>query len=68
QRLGAPAECPQLVRALFELFQRCLIYCPAALAHSRQVDNLLRAAIACLAGPSLERDSTRAALTFVTQL
>jgi hypothetical protein len=62
------ANCPQLITAFFDLCQRFLLFCPNALVKCSQFDLLYQFAVACLSQCKGERDSTRAALIFLTQV
>ncbi|CAN0463382.1 unnamed protein product, partial [Hapterophycus canaliculatus] len=63
-----PGEVPQLVRAYFELLYRFLLFCPAGLLASPELDTALRLAVACVGASDLERESARAVLVFLGQL
>jgi len=61
-----PNECPQVIKALFEMAQRYLIFCPGALCQCPEFASLFGLAVACLTEGEVE--STRATLIFLTQL
>lgn len=68
QAVSRPGEVPQLVRAYFELLFRFLLFCPAALLGSPELDTALRLVVACVGAADLERESARAVLVFLGQL
>eukprot|EP00903_Cladosiphon_okamuranus_P012346 g11575.t1 len=68
QAAARPGEVPQLVRAYFELLFRFLLFCPAGLLSSSELDTALRLAVACVGASDLERESARAVLVFLGQL
>ena len=43
-----PSDCPHLIRALFEMAQRYLLFCPGALCSCSEFDSLFALAVACL--------------------
>jgi hypothetical protein len=59
---------PSLVSAFFEMVQRYLLFCPAALVNCPQFELIFEFAVACLTQCKGERDSTRSATTFLSQL
>ena len=61
-------NCPNLITAFFDLCQRFLLFCPASLVKCSQFQLLYQFAVACLTQCKGERDSTRAALIFLTQM
>eukprot|EP00580_Thalassiosira_gravida_P015454 CAMPEP_0201667824 /NCGR_PEP_ID=MMETSP0494-20130426/16871_1 /ASSEMBLY_ACC=CAM_ASM_000839 /TAXON_ID=420259 /ORGANISM="Thalassiosira gravida, Strain GMp14c1" /LENGTH=1166 /DNA_ID=CAMNT_0048147977 /DNA_START=72 /DNA_END=3572 /DNA_ORIENTATION=- len=63
-----PNECPQLIKALFEMAQRYLLFCPGALCQCPEFSSLFGLAVACLVECKGEVESTRATLIFITQL
>lgn len=62
-----PSDCPQVIKALFEVSQRYLIFCPSALCSCPELPSLFALGTACLSECKGEVDSTRAALIFLTQ-
>lgn len=56
------------MRAYFELLFRFLLFCPAGLLSSADLDTALRLAVACVGASDLERESARAVLVFLGQL
>lgn len=56
------------MRAYFELLFRFLLFCPAGLLASADLDTALRLAVACVGASDLERESARAVLVFLGQL
>ncbi|CAN0260132.1 unnamed protein product [Ectocarpus fasciculatus] len=68
QAAARPGEVPQLVRSYFELLFRFLLFCPAGLLASTELDTALRLAVACVGAADLERESARAVLVFLGQL
>ncbi|CAN0496625.1 unnamed protein product, partial [Laminaria digitata] len=65
QAAARPGEVPQLVRAYFELLFRFLLFCPAGLLGSPELDTALRLAVACVGASDLEREAARAVLVFL---
>jgi len=63
-----PNECPQVIKALFEMSQRYLLFCPGALLQCPEFASLFGLAAACLIECKGETESTRAILIFLTQL
>jgi hypothetical protein len=63
-----PSDCPHLIRALFEMAQRYLLFCPGALCGCSEFGSLFALAVACLTECKGEVESTRADLIFLTQL
>jgi hypothetical protein len=63
-----PEECPQVIRAFFELAQRYVLFSPAALVNCREFGNIVGLAVECLTVCKGERESTRASSNFLTQL
>lgn len=61
-------ECTDLIRAFFELNQRYILYCPAALISCPQFASIVSCAAECLTACQGERESTRAAFNFLGQL
>lgn len=61
-------ECTDLIRGFFELNQRCVLYCPAALLQSKQFQSIVACAVECLVVSKGERESTRETLLFLAQL
>lgn len=68
QAASRPGEVPQVIRAYFELLYRFLLFCPAALVGSPELDTALQLALACVGGLDMDRESARAVLFFVGQL
>lgn len=64
----SPNECPELIRSFFEMNQRYIIFCPAALVGCRQFPAIVEMAVDCLSSCHGERESTRATLNFLAQL
>lgn len=56
------------MRAYFELLFRFLLFCPAGLLGSPELDTALRLAVACVGASDLEQKSARAVLVFLGQL
>lgn len=63
-----PNECPQVIKALFELAQRYFLFCPGALCGCSEFASFFSLAVACLAECRGEVESTRAILIFLSQL
>ena len=63
-----PDECPQLIRAYFEMNQRYMLFCPSALISCRDFPTVVSLAVECLFAGHGERESIRATLNFLTQL
>lgn len=63
-----PHECPDLIRAYFEMGKRYVLYSPAALVSCQQFSTIVSMAVACLNSCHGEKESTRATLNFLTQL
>lgn len=61
-------ECTDLIRAFFELNQRYVLYCPAALVGCPQLGSIVSCSVECLVACQGERESTRACFIFLTQL
>ena len=61
-------ECTQLVEAYFEMCQRYLLFCPAAIVQSEALPSIASCAMECLTACKGERDSTRAALNFLEKI
>jgi hypothetical protein len=61
-------ECTDLIRAFFELNQRYILYCPAALISCPQFASTVSCAVECLTACQGERESTRATFNFLGQL
>jgi len=62
------SNCPNLITAFFDLCQRFLLFCPASLVKCSQFQLIFQFGVACVTQCEGERDSTRAALIFLTQL
>jgi hypothetical protein len=62
-----PSDCPQVIKALFEVSQRYLLFCPGALCQCPELPSLFSLGAACLTECKGEIDSTRSALIFLTQ-
>jgi len=62
-----PNECPEVIKALFEMTQRYLLFCPQALVACSEFSTLFSLAVACLHECKGERESTRATLNFLAQ-
>jgi hypothetical protein len=62
-----PSDCPQVIKALFELSQRYLLFCPGALCQCPELPPLFSLGAACITECKGEIDSTRSALIFLTQ-
>jgi hypothetical protein len=62
-----PSDCPQVIKALFEVSQRYLIFCPSALCSCPELPSLFALGTVCLSECKGEVESTRAALIFLTQ-
>ena len=63
-----PSECPQVIKSLFEMSQRYLLFSPGALCQCPEFASLFGLAVACLTECKGETMSTRATLIFLTQL
>jgi hypothetical protein len=63
-----PDECPQLIRAFFEMNQRYMLFCPSALISCRDFATIVSLGVECLTACHGERESIRATLNFLTQL
>lgn len=63
-----PNDCPQVIKALFEMAQRYLLFSPGALCQCPEFASLFGLAVACLTECKGETESTRATLIFLTQL
>lgn len=63
-----PHECPDIIRSYFEMIQRYVLYAPAAMISSQQYANVIGFAVDCLTSCRGERESTRSALIFLSQL
>lgn len=63
-----PNECPELIAVYYELNQRYIIYCPAALVSCPKFSFIVACAVECLTACQGERESTRATLNFLSQL
>jgi hypothetical protein len=61
-------ECTDLIRAFFEMNQRYILYCPAALINCPQFASIISCAAECLTACQGERESTRATFNFLGQL
>jgi hypothetical protein len=61
-------ERPDLIAAFYQLNQRYVLYCPAALLRSSQFSSVVACAVECLLACLGERESTRAALNFLSLL
>lgn len=59
-------DAPDVLRALFELAYRCLLYCPEAVVTGKALTELLALARACVGNQ--HRHATNAVLTFVIYL
>ena len=64
---GIPSS-TSLVTSFYDLAQRFLLFCPHALVENQSFTNIYSFAVACLTQCGGERDSTRAALIFLTQI
>ncbi|GMH95092.1 hypothetical protein TL16_g13076 [Triparma laevis f. inornata] len=62
------AECTELVTSFFDLAQRFLLFCPTALVKNEQFPLIYSFGVVCLVQCKGERDSTRQALIFLTQV
>ncbi len=62
------SEVPHLIFSFFEMAQKFLLFCPGALVKSSEFSLLYSFAVACLTQCKGERDSTRQALIFLTQI
>mmetsp|Transcript_8787 Transcript_8787/g.18753 ORF Transcript_8787/g.18753 Transcript_8787/m.18753 type:complete len:1296 (-) Transcript_8787:277-4164(-) len=63
-----PNECPQIIKAMFEMAQRYLLFCPGGLCQCPEFSSLFALATACLTECKGETESTRATAIFLTQL
>ncbi|KAL7473463.1 hypothetical protein ACHAXS_013908 [Conticribra weissflogii] len=63
-----PNECPQIIKAVFEMAQRYLLFCPGGLCQCPEFPSLFALATACLTECKGETESTRATAIFLTQL
>jgi len=63
-----PSECPQLIKVFFEMVQRYLMFAPGALCQCSEFNKIFELAVACLSECKGEVESTRACLTFISQL
>ena len=63
-----PDECPQVIRAFFEMNQRYILFCPSALVSCSQFSCIVDLGVECLSACKGERESTRAILNFLAQL
>jgi len=63
-----PDECPQVIRAFFEMNQRYILFCPTALVCSSQFSCIVSLGVECLSACKGERESTRSTLNFLAQL
>ena len=63
-----PNECPLVIKALFEMSQRYLLFCPGALLQCPEFTSLFGLALACLSECKGEGQSTRATLIFLSQV
>lgn len=66
QKHGA-TERAATIEAFYEMIQRCLLFCPAALVASGQLPAIIACAIDCLEASKGERQSTRAILNFLSK-
>jgi len=62
------SESTELVTSFFDLAQRFLLFCPSALVKNEQFPLIYSFGVACLTQCKGERDSTRQALIFLTQI
>jgi hypothetical protein len=63
-----PHECPDLIRSYFEMLKRYMIYCPSGVIGCQQFPSICKASSEFLASCHGEKESTRAILSFLTQL
>ena len=63
-----PSDCPQVIKALFEVSQRYLLFCPQSLCQCPELPSLFSLGTACLTECKGEIDSTRSCLVFLTQI
>jgi len=63
-----PDECPQVIRAFFEMNQRYVLFCPVALITFRDFATIVSLAVECLSACHGERESVRATLNFLAKL
>jgi hypothetical protein len=63
-----PDECPQLIRAFFEMNRRYMLFCPSALIECQDFPTIVSLAVECLTVCHGERESVRASLIFLSQL
>jgi len=61
-------ECTELIRAFFEMNQRYILYCPAALTSCPQLGSIVACSVESLTACQGERESTRACFNFLSQL
>ena len=57
-----------MIRALFDMTKRYLLFCPNALFENPEFATIFSLGVACLTECQGERESTRASLNFLTQL
>lgn len=63
-----PDECTQVIRSFFEMNQRYVLFCPAALVSCSHFSCIVGLGVECLSACRGERESTRATLNFLAQL
>eukprot|EP00977_Amphora_coffeiformis_P000544 scaffold132_cov170-Amphora_coffeaeformis.AAC.23 len=61
-------ECTDLVEAYFEMCQRYLLFCPAAVVRCEALSSIGSCAMECLTACKGERNSTRATLNFLERI
>mmetsp|Transcript_13090 Transcript_13090/g.19606 ORF Transcript_13090/g.19606 Transcript_13090/m.19606 type:complete len:862 (-) Transcript_13090:432-3017(-) len=63
-----PRNSTQLVSSFFEMTRKYMLYCPGALVGSSEFNVIFSLAVACLVECAGERESTRAAVLFLSLL